>query len=118
MCVARPGSVRNKSSDLLVFESRYGGASLRIQTECPNHMCIVMFDGSKHLHSNVHGTDTLTNNEFIRIVPYCKKGIDEYTNCVAAGMPSGGNGGPEHACAGQNWVPPQRSIKPAGGPEW
>lgn len=108
--LARRGCGRNKMSDLLVFENRHGGACLRIQTECPGHMCVVILDASKHLHANVQPpkSNGTMNSDFIRIVPCCKRGIDECTDCVAAGMPSDGSGGPEYAYAGQNWVPPHR----------
>ena len=76
------------ASDLVIFEREDGGHAVRIQTACLDHMCIVIFASESHLHGNV-APDTLQESSIpgvglLRLVPYARKGIDEFVQLVEA----------------------------------
>ena len=79
------------NTDLLISATKDGGACVRVQTACPHHMAVICFNAADHLHSNFFendGTEPLCKEMFlVRIVPYCKEGIDRYMDAFEATMP-------------------------------
>lgn len=114
MIYSSRGRKRNRASDLIIFADRYGGTCVRVQVQCEHHTCYVMFDASKHPHSNIlQDQDAcLGGQKFVRIVPYCKQNIDNYLECYSHGMPSDGVGGPQYHYRGQSWAPARKRTRP------
>lgn len=69
-------------SDLVIFEGVDGGRAVRIQTACPHHICIVIFNACDHAHSNVYPSSRSLNLTpdllLLRVVPYSLRRIDDY----------------------------------------
>ena len=82
-----------RENDLVVFGGAQGGRAVRIQTACRNHVCVVSFSSAEHMHGNVFPDEeegevlvppTATRGTaLLRIVPYCRNGIDRYMEQAA-----------------------------------
>lgn len=75
-----------KASDLVVFEHGSGGRCVRIQTACPDHVCVVILASDQHLHCNVFPDSlevpTTPGVALLRLVPYGRQGIDDFCAAV------------------------------------
>jgi len=58
-------------SELIVAENETGGKYVRIQTNCEDTVCIVLFDSSKNLHGLIEGDTKDDPNAYCtRIIPF------------------------------------------------
>ena len=79
-----------RSSDLVVFEHENGGRCVRIQTACQHHIAVVILSSDTHLHANVFPdslqdggqAETPPGIALLRLVPYGRKGIDDFVAAV------------------------------------
>lgn len=71
-----------KSSDLLVCEHATGGKSIRIVTNEPDVVCIVILNSRECLHGLIKQDDWSSDNDpsayITRIIPYITNGVDNW----------------------------------------